>query len=110
MQDGTILLHSSEERRVNVKNAAGVPKEDRVYSHMLKFLQSVQNRTESNPGGYKLEDGTILSVGEDGGAYYKPTESKAGWPVCVLEFSEKTCQNANQQRRMRRSHIGGQIS
>jgi squalene-hopene/tetraprenyl-beta-curcumene cyclase len=58
---------------------AGVKKEDPVYSHMLKFLESVQNRTESNPGGYKLTDGRIIEVGEDGGAYYKPTESKAGY-------------------------------
>jgi len=59
--------------------AAGVPQEDRVYSHMLKFLQTVQNRTESNPGGYEVKDGTILAPGDDGGAYYKPTESKAGY-------------------------------
>ena len=27
VQDGRVLLHSSEERRINVKNAAGVPRE-----------------------------------------------------------------------------------
>ncbi|MHC4472510.1 MAG: prenyltransferase/squalene oxidase repeat-containing protein [Planctomycetota bacterium] len=58
--------------------AAGVPKEDATFSEALKFLQSVQNRSESNPATYKLDDGRIVAIADDGGAFYKPGESKAG--------------------------------
>ncbi len=57
---------------------AGVPVSDPVFSKALKFLQSVQNRTESNRTEYSLKDGRIVAVQDDGGAYYKPSESKAG--------------------------------
>jgi squalene-hopene/tetraprenyl-beta-curcumene cyclase len=57
---------------------AGVKPDDKVVSETLRFLQSVQNRSESNNATYELEDGRIVVAGDDGGAYYKPGESKAG--------------------------------
>ncbi len=57
---------------------AGVKPDDPVVSETLRFLQSVQNRSESNNAVYELEDGRIVAVADDGGAYYKPGESKAG--------------------------------
>lgn len=57
---------------------AGVKADDPVVSETLKFLQSVQNRSESNNSTYELEDGRIVVASNDGGAYYKPGESKAG--------------------------------
>jgi squalene-hopene/tetraprenyl-beta-curcumene cyclase len=68
---------------------AGVEADDPVFSEALKFLQSVQNRSESNNSTYELEDGQIVVSGNDGGAFYKPGESKAGFrelPDGRLEF------------------------
>jgi len=57
---------------------AGVPVDEPVYSKALEYLQSVQNRSESNNVEYELEDGRIVVALDDGGAFYKPGESKAG--------------------------------
>jgi squalene-hopene/tetraprenyl-beta-curcumene cyclase len=57
---------------------AGVKPNDPVVSETLKFLQSVQNRSESNNATYELADGRIVAIQNDGGAFYKPGESKAG--------------------------------
>ena len=57
---------------------AGVKADDPVVSETLRFLQSVQNRSESNNATYELDGGRIVVVADDGGAYYKPGESKAG--------------------------------
>jgi len=69
---------SNTQFAIEALRKAGVEKDDPTFSHALEFLQSVQNRSESNPGEYKLEDGRLIVPMDDGGAYYKPTESKAG--------------------------------
>jgi squalene-hopene/tetraprenyl-beta-curcumene cyclase len=72
---------SNTQFAVEALRKAGVPKEDPVYSKTLKFLETIQNRSESNTGEYRLEDGRLIVPMDDGGAYYKPTESKAGDPI-----------------------------
>ena len=69
---------SNTQFAIEALRRAGVKADDPVVSETLKFLQSVQNRSESNDTRYKLEDGTIVAVMDDGGAFYKPGESKAG--------------------------------
>jgi len=69
---------SNTQFAIEALKKAGVEKEDPTYSHALRFIQSIQNRSESNTGEYKLEDGRKIVPMNDGGAYYKPTESKAG--------------------------------
>ena len=69
---------SNTQFAIEALRKAGVKADDPVVSETLKFLQSVQNRSESNDTEYKLEDGTIVAVMDDGGAFYKPGESKAG--------------------------------
>jgi squalene-hopene/tetraprenyl-beta-curcumene cyclase len=56
-------------------NAAGVAKDSDVWKRAVKFVERCQNRSESNdgPGFDKL--GVV--VGDDGGFYYRPGESKA---------------------------------
>ncbi|MEN8151928.1 MAG: prenyltransferase/squalene oxidase repeat-containing protein [Planctomycetota bacterium] len=69
---------SNTQFAIEALRKAGVEKDDPTFSHALKFLQSIQNRSETNPGEYKLEDGRWIVPMDDGGAFYKPTESKAG--------------------------------
>jgi squalene-hopene/tetraprenyl-beta-curcumene cyclase len=69
---------SNTQFAVEAIKTAGVKLDDRQRSKLLEFLQRNQNRTESNDGDYKLEDGRRIVPMNDGGAYYKPTESKAG--------------------------------
>lgn len=56
-------------------DAAGVPKDSEVWKRALTFVQRCQNRSESNdgPGFDKLG----VTVGDDGGFFYRPGESKA---------------------------------
>lgn len=58
--------------------AAGLEPNDQVFSKALQFLQRVQNRSESNDFRYEMEGGRIVTAMDDGGAFYKPGESKAG--------------------------------
>ena len=55
--------------------AADVPKDSEAFKRALTFVQRCQNRSESNdgPGFDKLG----LVVGDDGGFFYRPGESKA---------------------------------
>jgi squalene-hopene/tetraprenyl-beta-curcumene cyclase len=69
---------SNTQFAVEAIKTAGVELEDRQRSKLLEFLQRNQNRTETNDGDYKLQDGRRIVPMNDGGAYYKPTESKAG--------------------------------
>jgi squalene-hopene/tetraprenyl-beta-curcumene cyclase len=56
-------------------NEAGVAKDSEVWKRAVKFVERCQNRSESNdgPGFDKL--GVV--VGDDGGFFYRPGESKA---------------------------------
>jgi squalene-hopene/tetraprenyl-beta-curcumene cyclase len=58
-------------------NAAGVESTDASFQRALKFLDRVQNRSESNDTRV-TRDGKVIHSGDDGGAGYAPGESKAG--------------------------------
>jgi squalene-hopene/tetraprenyl-beta-curcumene cyclase len=59
-------------------HAAEAPQAGEAYSKALRFLQRVQNRSESNELSIQREGGLVRS-GDDGGAAYLPGESKAGF-------------------------------
>lgn len=59
-------------------HAADAPQAGEAYAKALRFLQRVQNRSESNDLSIEREDGAVRS-GDDGGAAYLPGESKAGF-------------------------------
>ncbi len=60
----------------------GLKADPAVWKRARKFLDRMQNRSESNTGSYPATkpDGSEVEVsaGNDGGAYYYPGESKAG--------------------------------
>ncbi|MCB9915337.1 MAG: hypothetical protein H6828_09330 [Planctomycetes bacterium] len=59
-------------------DAAGMTSKDEAFRRALKFLERVQNRSESNDT--RLEKGgTVIHSGDDGGAGYAPADSKAGF-------------------------------
>ena len=58
---------------------AGVTAEDPAFQKSLRFLQRVQNRSESNPEIWKdPQTGLRMRAGDDGGAAYYPGNSPAG--------------------------------
>lgn len=59
-------------------NAAGVESSDESFQRALKFLDRVQNRSESNDARVE-KDGRVIHSGDDGGAGYAPGDSKAGF-------------------------------
>jgi len=61
--------------------AAGTTPDDECFERALKFLERVQNRSESNDVRIEGEDGVVIHAGNDGGASYMPGESKAGFVV-----------------------------
>lgn len=61
--------------------AAGTTPEDECFKRALKFLERVQNRSESNDVRIEGEDGVVIHAGNDGGAAYMPGDSKAGFVV-----------------------------
>lgn len=64
---------------------SGVEDDSQTYAKALRFLQRVQNRSESND--LRIEaDGAVLRSGDDGGAGYAPGQSKAGF----VELSDGT--------------------
>jgi len=62
--------------------AAGVPETDPAFRRALVFLQRTQNRKENETGGEPTEKpgekGKVLVRSSDGGAGYRPFDSKAG--------------------------------
>lgn len=59
-------------------HAADAPQAGEAYAKALKFLERVQNRSESNDLEITRADGVVRS-GDDGGAAYLPGDSKAGF-------------------------------
>jgi squalene-hopene/tetraprenyl-beta-curcumene cyclase len=62
--------------------AAGVPESDPAFQRALVFLRRSQNRKENETEGeskeWKDKDGKVLVRASDGGAGYRPFDSKAG--------------------------------
>jgi squalene-hopene/tetraprenyl-beta-curcumene cyclase len=63
--------------------AAGVSSDDPVYQRALEFLNRTQNRKENETAGepteWKDKDGKTYVRANDGGANYRPGDSKAGF-------------------------------
>ena len=62
--------------------AAGVPESDPAYQRALTYLQRTQNRKENETEGEQTsmtdKDGKVIVRAADGGAAYRPFDSKAG--------------------------------
>ncbi|MBL8901020.1 MAG: hypothetical protein JNM84_25550 [Planctomycetes bacterium] len=70
--------------------ASGADAKDEAVKKALVFLQRVQNRSESNPGTARNEEGTFVA-GNDGGGVYAPGESPAG--TTTLPDGRKTARS-----------------
>ncbi|MFT6110462.1 MAG: squalene-hopene/tetraprenyl-beta-curcumene cyclase [Planctomycetota bacterium] len=58
--------------------AAGETSDSKSIQNALKYLERCQNRSESNDVSV-TRDGIVIKAGDDGGGYYQPDESKAGY-------------------------------
>lgn len=61
---------------------AGLPKDHPVWTRALAYLSRMQNRSESNEYVAEVEvegEKRTVKSGDDGGAYYHPGNSKAGY-------------------------------
>lgn len=65
--------------------AAGETSDSKSIQNALKYLERCQNRSESNDVSI-TRDGIVIKAGDDGGGYYAPDESKAGF----VELSDGT--------------------
>lgn len=59
-------------------HAANLPADHPFFKNAVTFLARNQNLGESNDQVWKLDDGTEIRPGNDGGAIYAPGESKSG--------------------------------
>lgn len=69
---------STTQFAVEAADAAGLEKDRAFYKKALRFLSRSQNRSESNDLPAREVAGTRVVPGNDGGAFYRPGESKAG--------------------------------
>jgi squalene-hopene/tetraprenyl-beta-curcumene cyclase len=73
---------SNSQFAIESLRAAGVPESDPAFQRALVFLRRSQNRKENETGDEPTqragEDGKILVRASDGGANYRPFDSKAG--------------------------------
>lgn len=58
--------------------AAGLEEDHAFWDKAVTYLQRTQNRSESNDQVWTDEEGREIRPGDDGGAMYKPGDSKAG--------------------------------
>lgn len=57
---------------------AGVPAGSEAFQKAVNFLERCQNRAENANPGYANRDGTVVVAGTDGGAIYRPGDTRAG--------------------------------
>lgn len=69
---------STTQFAVEAVDAAGLEKDHAFYNKALRFLSRSQNRSESNDLPAREVGGASVVPGNDGGAFYRPGESKAG--------------------------------
>ncbi len=69
---------STSQFAIEAADAAGLEKDHEFYKKALRFLSRSQNRSESNDLPAREVDGVKVVPGNDGGAFYRPGESKAG--------------------------------
>ncbi len=69
---------SNTQIAIDALKSAGVPSSDPAFKKAIEFLQRCQNRTETGAPPVPKKDGTTIVPGTDGGAVYRPGDSKAG--------------------------------
>lgn len=69
---------SNTQIALDALRTAGVPADDASFQKAIEFLERCQNRPESGAAPIGQGDGSIVVPGSDGGAIYRPGDSKAG--------------------------------
>lgn len=69
---------SNSQFAIEALHAAGVPTDREAYSKAVEFLRRCQNLKETGPMPVTRPDGKVAVAGSDGGAQYRPGDSKAG--------------------------------
>jgi len=69
---------SNTQMALQALHEAGVPEDHEAYAKAVDFLQRCQNRAETGAPPIAKADGTVVVPGTDGGARYRPGDSKAG--------------------------------
>lgn len=69
---------SNTQMALQALHEAEVPTGESAYSKAVQFLEKCQNRPESGIDSVVKRDGTVIVAGTDGGAVYRPGDSKAG--------------------------------
>lgn len=69
---------SNSQFAIQALKDAGVKADDESFRKAIEFLQRCQNRAESGAAPIGAGDGTVVVPGNDGGAVYRPGNSKAG--------------------------------
>lgn len=69
---------SNTQMAIDALHTAGVKADDAAFQKAIDFLQRCQNRSESGGAPFGAGDGSIVVPGNDGGAIYRPGDSKAG--------------------------------
>ena len=69
---------SNTQMTLQALHEAGRPKSDPAYQKAIQFLNRCQNRAETGSAPIIKRDGTVVTAGNDGGAIYRPGDSKAG--------------------------------
>ena len=69
---------SNAQFAIEAVKAADLPADHPFYTRAVKFLERSQNWSETNDQVWKDKDGQVVKPGNDGGAIYRPGESKAG--------------------------------
>lgn len=69
---------SNSQFAIEALHAAGVPTDREAYTKAVEFLRRCQNLKETGPIPVTRPDGKVAVPGDDGGAQYRPGDSKAG--------------------------------
>ncbi|MDQ7778154.1 MAG: terpene cyclase/mutase family protein [Planctomycetota bacterium] len=68
---------SNSSMTIAALKSAGLPEDSEVWKRAVKFLERVQNRSESNDVPPAIREQDVVPL-NDGGFYYRPDESKGG--------------------------------
>ncbi|MFH0944817.1 MAG: prenyltransferase/squalene oxidase repeat-containing protein [Planctomycetota bacterium] len=74
---------SNTQMALQALHEAGVPEGDPAYQKAIQFLNRCQNRAETGTAPIVRRDGVVVTAGNDGGAVYRPGDSKAGTDVAA---------------------------
>lgn len=69
---------SNTQMALGALHEAGLPPDHEAYRKAILFLEKCQNRRENGAGPIVRGDDKVVVPGDDGGAVYRPGDSKAG--------------------------------